>query len=133
MKKLLNKFKKRIYKQIKITFLEGNSRDLEVLSGLTSLAAAVSGLYLGASPGLNILFTICVIISLTSVLAAFPINNLKLRHYSNYLLTFVAFTIALVIYQNGGDVTGVGGYTMVGVSCYYSAFKTRLENVRKVR
>ena len=108
-------------------FINGVSTDMEIALGTITIGASSGALVLGVNSILYYLLWGSIVVCFVSVLSAFPFNNLKLRHYSNYLSTLLSLIIAFVIMNVGGDITGIGGYAFLSIWSYYCAFKTKLE------
>lgn len=96
--------------------------------GFLTIAASTGAIIVGSSSSvLQTLLWLSIPVCVIQVLSAFPLHNLKVRHYSNFAMTILAFVISVTIAQVSiGDVTGIGGYAGIGCACFYSAFKTRM-------
>lgn len=110
-------------------FLENDSPDVEVFSGLTALSASLTHVifYNGGSP----IHWIAIAIFIVQVLAAYPIYNLWLRHNTNILSFVVAMIISYTSLPSDiANITwcesaSVGGFAGVAFTCAYSSFKTQ--------
>lgn len=109
-------------------FVEGSSAFTEVLMGMLTIGACVTALIGGGiSTPLRFAFWLCTVFCVFQIIAAFPFNNLKARHITNYILTFVAITISFLISQDGGETSGVGGFAGVALASYACSFKSKIE------
>lgn len=107
-------------------FLDQDTSNIEVLSGILTVMASVWALVMQAYCH-NELFYICSAVSIIQILAAYPIDNLRLRHWTNYLLGCVCVMVSLSIYHEHPANEGVGGYLGAALISYYCSFVTRMK------
>jgi hypothetical protein len=116
--------KEYIRQQFRDHIIHSSSVDLEIASGLTALGASLWAITHDSYCNL-FWFYCCVGLAIIQVLAAFPFNHLKLRHYSNYLCTVVSVFIVITIYREAPQSEGVGGYFSVALTSLFCAIKTK--------
>lgn len=110
-------------------FLNQDQSLLEMLTGLLTILASSWALWHDTYIN-QLWFYVCIVISVVQMLATFPLHNLKLRHYSNYLMTAISLMVVISIYSEHPQNEGVGGYSGAALQSFCAAFVTRLAMIK---